>query len=435
MNKRLIWALAAAISVCTLALIYVQLNWIFSIRKAEKVNFEQNIRFALDNAVADIDEAVKWNPSIQEQLLSGIIIHSYDLPIQERISIEEINDFLQKECQRHHLKNISYEFAVTNNASGEIIFSTKGFKDVDPMQAHIVALFPRDPDYVTQYSLLFYEYAGSIIRTSIWLLIGASILLTLIIIALFTSNLLIIFKQKQLTEIKNDFVNNITHELKTPITTISLAAQILNDPHTSIKEEKWPYLHQTILFETKRLQFLVEKVLQIAIFERKKFKLKYQEVDIVDLLSKITGFFTLQLENNNIKIITDFKEKGTKVWADETHLTNVFTNLVDNAIKYRKEQDAWIKITTTNHTNKVIITVEDNGIGIHKKNQKKIFTKFFREPTGNIHTVKGFGLGLNYVKQMIETLRGSIQIESTPEIGTQFFVTLPIMKETNKEES
>jgi signal transduction histidine kinase len=224
----------------------------------------------------------------------------------------------------------------------------------------------------------------------------------------------------------------MTHELKTPIATISLAAQILNDPNIAIKEEKRPDLHQTILFESKRLHFLVEKVLQIAIFERGKLGLKYQAVDIAELLSKIIGYFTLQLENNNIRLITAVDIRSTMVWADEIHLTNVFTNLIDNAIKYRREQEAWIKITGNQHANKVIISIEDNGVGINKKNLKKIFTKFFRESTGNIHAVKGFGLGLNYVKQMIQTLNGSIKVESIHGAGTKFIVTLPIMKKNNK---
>jgi signal transduction histidine kinase len=325
--------------------------------------------------------------------------------------------------------SVIYEFAITD-AVGEVIFSTEGFETANPDEPHVVALFPHDPEDYPQYLLSFYIHASTFIRQKIWLLIGASILLTLIIIGLFTSNLLIIFRQKRLTEIKNDFVNNITHELKTPIATISLAAQILNDPHITIKEEKWPDLHQTILFESKRLQFLVEKILQIAIFERRKHSLKYQEIDIVALLSKIIGYFTLQLENSNIRLITAIDDTGTKVWADETHLINVFTNLMDNAIKYRreKEEEAWIKITSENYARKVIISVEDNGIGINRKNLRKIFTKFFRESTGNIHTVKGFGLGLNYVKQMISTIQGNIKVESTQGVGTKFIITLPVMK-------
>jgi signal transduction histidine kinase len=427
-NKRLIWALAAVITVCALALIYVQFNWIFSIRQAEKDNFERNIRLILDNVVADIDELAIYKPPIYPPLGER---NNYEIPIIERISFDEIVEFLQKECIKHNM-SITYEFAVTS-ALGEVIFSTNNFENVNPSRTHVVGLFPRDPEYITQYSLSLYIYEGDLIRQKIWILITASTLLTLIIIGLLTSNLLIIFKQKRLTEIKNDFVNNITHELKTPIATISLAAQILNDPYIPIKEEKWPHLHQTILFESKRLQFLVEKVLQIAIFERGKFRLKYQEIDIAELLAKIIGFFTLQLENNSIQLVTAFNHIKTKVWADETHLTNVFTNLMDNAIKYRKEQGAWIKITTANQANKVIITIEDNGIGINKKSQKKMFDKFFREPTGNIHTVKGFGLGLNYVKQMISMLHGSINVESTLEIGTKFIITLPIIKESNKK--
>lgn len=426
MNKRLIWALAAAITVCTLALIYVQLNWIFSIRQAEKDNFERNVYLTLDNVVANIDELAMYHSSAPYDSLFNEKPDYYNTPIQERISLEKVAAFFQKECLKNNL-NIIYEFAVTN-AFGEVIFSTEGFDSANSEYIYIVDLFPRAPEYITKYSLSLNVHRTGFIRQKIWILISASVLLNLIVIALFTSTLLIIFRQKQLTEIKNDFVNNITHELKTPIATISLAAQILNDPHIPIKEEKWPHLHQTILFESKRLQFLVEKILQIAIFERRKFGLKYQEIDIVELLSKIIGYFSLQIENHNIQLITAIDCVGVKVWADETHLTNVFTNLMDNAIKYRKEQDAWIKISTDKQANKIIITVEDNGIGINKKNQKKIFTKFFREPTGNIHTVKGFGLGLSYAKQMITSLQGNIKVESTLEIGTKFIITLPIMK-------
>jgi signal transduction histidine kinase len=427
-NKRLIWALAAAIAVCTLALIYVQFNWIFSIRQAEKDNFDRNIRLVLENVVDDIDEAAIYSPSKYSQLNSknGTHTNIYDLPVQERVSLEEVAVFFQKECLKINL-DITYEFAITKE-SGEVIFCTAGFEQAIPAETHIISLFPRDPEYVTQYSLCFYPHPSDFIRQKIWILIGVSILLTLIIIGLFTSNLLIIFKQKQLTEIKNDFVNNMTHELKTPIATISLAAQILNDPHISIKEEKWPDLHQTILFESKRLHFLVEKVLQIAIFERGKLGLKYQAIDIAELLSKITGYFKLQIENNNVQLITAIDVTGTMVWADETHLTNVFTNLMDNAIKYRKEEGAWIKITGSRQIKKIIISIEDNGIGISKKNLKKIYTKFFRESTGNIHAVKGFGLGLNYVKQMVHTLHGSIKVESTLGLGTKFIITLPIMR-------
>jgi signal transduction histidine kinase len=177
------------------------------------------------------------------------------------------------------------------------------------------------------------------------------------------------------------------------------------------------------------LQFLVEKILQIAIFERRKFGLNYEGIDITELLSRIIGYFTLQLETNNIRLTTAINCEGKMVWADETHLVNVFTNLMDNAIKYRRERDAQIKITTENYANKIIISVEDNGVGISKGNLKKIFTKFFREPTGNIHTVKGFGLGLNYVRQVINTLHGNIKAESTLGVGTKFIVTLPVMKD------
>ena len=424
--------MAAVIAVCTLALIYVQINWIISIYQAERETFDRKVRLLLENVVADIDEAAIYNPPKHPQPDdNGMPLNSYSLPIAERISLEDVAVFLQKECLKANL-NITYDFAIAY-ASGEVIFSTAGFTNADPAQTEVISLFPRDPEYVKKYSLFFHIHQkGGFIRQKIVILIGVTVLLTLLIIGLFFYNLLIIFRQKQLTEIKNDFVNNMTHELKTPIATISLAAQMLNDPHISIREDKSSDLHQTILFESKRLHFLVEKVLQIAIFERGKLGLKYQAIDISGLLSKMIRLFTLQIEDNNIQLITAIDSAGPMVWADETHLTNVFTNLVDNAIKYRREQGAWIKITSNNYINKIVISIEDNGIGINKKNLKKIFTKFFRESTGNIHTVKGFGLGLNYVKQITMMLHGHIKVESSQGVGTKFIVTLPTMEKNNK---
>ncbi len=423
MNKRLIWALAAAIAVCTLALIYVQLNWIFSIRQAEEDNFARKIQIILDNVVADIVE--------EEIRIAGAAEYKnrklYDRSIDDRVNLEEVQFFLKKEFHKRDI-NISYEFGVTSER-GEILFCSDGFENVSPEVTYVVKLFPHDPDDISQYSLnLYIPDQSGFIRQKIWILIIVSIILTLIITGTFTANLLIIFRQKRLSEIKNDFVNNMTHELKTPIATISLAAQMLSDPNIPNKEQKLPYLSGTILTESKRLQLLVEKVLQIAIFERGNLKLKYKEIDFSTLLNNIIGHFALQIERNHITFKTAINTPGTIVWADETHLTNVFTNLIDNAIKYRRSEDPAISISAENTEDSVIITIADNGIGISQDNLKKIFDKFYRVPTGNVHTVKGFGLGLSYVKKMVDMHRGTIKPESEPGVGTKFIVTLPVIK-------
>lgn len=426
MNKRLIWALAAAIAVCTLALIYVQLSWIFSIQQAEEDSFARNVQLILERVVSEIteQEIYQTNSTHKSQEASNRMVEG-------RVTFDKTAELLHKEFSKRDL-NISYEFGVTSEL-GEVIFSSPGFANMTPKATYVTDLFPQDLGYGKQYFLnLYIPSQSEFLRGKLWFQLLASMGLTLIITITFTANLLIIFRQKRFSEMKNDFVNNITHELKTPITTISLAAQMLNDPHISDKERKQPYLLGTIISEGKRLQFLVEKVLQIAIFESGNLKLKPREIDISALLSSVIARFTLQFENNHITLETAMNAPETFVWADETHLTNVFTNLIDNAIKYRSDENPKIRITVESAAENVVITIADNGIGISQKSLKKIFDKFYRVPTGNIHTVKGSGLGLSYVKKIVEMHRGSIRPESSPDVGTKFIITFPVMKENLK---
>ncbi len=426
MNKRLIWALATAIAVCTLALIYVQLRWVFSIQQAEEDSFTRNIQLILEHVVSDIaeEEIYQMNSPHRSR-------NANSRPVEERVTFDKTADLLHKEFTERDL-NISYEFGVTSEL-GEVIFASPGFANMTPKATYVTDLFPQDPGYGKQYFLnLYIPSQSELLRGKLWVQLLASIGLILIITITFTANLLIIFRQKRFSEMKNDFVNNITHELKTPITTISLAAQMLSDPHISDKESKQPYLLDTIISESKRLQFLVEKVLQIAIFESGNLKLKPREIDISALLTNVITRFALQFETNHITLETAINTPETFVWADETHLTNVFTNLIDNAIKYRSDKNPKIRVAVDNVAENVVITIADNGIGISQKSLKKIFDKFYRVPTGNIHTVKGSGLGLSYVKKIVEMHRGSIKPESTPDIGTKFVITFPVMKDNFK---
>ncbi|MDR0737524.1 MAG: hypothetical protein LBF39_00450, partial [Prevotellaceae bacterium] len=289
MNKRLIWALAGAIAVCTLSLIYVQFTWIVSVKQAEEGSFAKRINTVLANVVADIEEeeaysyivqgaqphnlsnladsinllnrnqsdellsALKENPQFieewkmntalaRESFIQGILtrILNSNLPIEERVSLDKIQSLLENEFKKESI-DIPYEFGVTDQL-GELLFRTEGFQEMEPEYTYIIMLFPKDPEYATRYFLNVYiPYKSSFILQKTRLLIIVSILLSLIITITFTGNLLIIFRQKRFSEMKNDFVNNITHELKTPITTISLAAQMLYDPNISNKEQKIPY--------------------------------------------------------------------------------------------------------------------------------------------------------------------------------------------------
>ncbi len=229
---------------------------------------------------------------------------------------------------------------------------------------------------------------------------------------------------------KNDFINNMTHEFKTPISSISLAAQMLNDGAVRKSPVMLQQISTVINDETKRLRFQVEKVLQMSMFDRQRATLRLQDVDANAAISNIVNTFKLKVEKYGGKISANLDAMDSIVNVDEMHFTNVIFNLLDNAVKYRREDEP-LSLTVTSQdipNNKLQITVEDNGIGIKKEDLKKIFEKFYRVSTGNRHDVKGFGLGLAYVKKMIGELGGDITVESEINVGTKFIITIPLTK-------
>ena len=227
----------------------------------------------------------------------------------------------------------------------------------------------------------------------------------------------------------DDFINNMTHEFKTPISTISLAAQMLKDPAVGKSPQMFQHISGVINDETKRLRFQVEKVLQMSMFERQKATLKMKEIDANELIAGVVNTFALKVERYNGKITSNLEATDPVIFADEMHITNVIFNLMDNAVKYKKpEEDLELKVRTWNESGKLMISIQDNGIGIKKENLKKIFEKFYRVHTGNLHDVKGFGLGLAYVRKIILDHKGTIRAESDLNVGTKFIIALPLLK-------
>jgi two-component system phosphate regulon sensor histidine kinase PhoR len=260
--------------------------------------------------------------------------------------------------------------------------------------------------------------------SSMWLLLLVSFAFLITIIFSFYYSISTIFKQKKLSEIKNDFISNMTHEFKTPISTISLACEVLADKSVEKSPDRVSNYIKMIGDENKRLSLLVENILQTAILDKGQFKLKIQPIDIHLLIEQTITNIKLQVENKQGEITTELNAIENTINADRVHVTNILFNLIDNALKYSNDHPL-IKISTRNDEEGVFIAVADNGIGISKDNQKRIFDTMYRVPTGNVHNVKGFGLGLSYVKVVTEKHGGSINVDSELGKGSIFRVYLP----------
>jgi two-component system phosphate regulon sensor histidine kinase PhoR len=249
--------------------------------------------------------------------------------------------------------------------------------------------------------------------------------LLLILILSFGYTIHSILMQKKISEMKTDFINNMTHEFKTPVATIMIASEALKDPELKADKTRIDRLANIIYDENVRLGSHIERVLNIAKIDKGDLRLEQKDVDMNDLLAAIVDSMSLQLQKRNASIELDLKAKHSIVAGDELHLSNVIFNLIDNANKYSPENPR-IKISTFNTGKNLIIQVSDKGIGMSRDHLSKIFDQFYRIPTGNLHDVKGFGLGLSYVNNIVKRLNGTVRVKSEKDIGSEFEISLPI---------
>jgi two-component system phosphate regulon sensor histidine kinase PhoR len=275
-----------------------------------------------------------------------------------------------------------------------------------------------------QLSIYFPKENKYILKTMWYLLLG-SLILIIVIVWAFYFTVKTIFEQKKISEIKTDFINNMTHELKTPISTISLAVDVLTDKTLKPNEDRIKKYLTAIKDENKRLASLVENVLQTAIIDKGELKLKLSPIGINQILEQVVNNFAIQFEKRNVQLDLDILEEDEYIEIDKFHITNAFNNLLDNALKYSKN-DVLIKIKNYKNNEGIVVEIADNGIGISKENQKRIFENLYRVPTGNIHNVKGFGLGLSYVKAIVEKHHGTVSVISNLDEGSTFTIFLPL---------
>ena len=378
---------------------------------------------------SDLQKTLKrryqYQRGLMDEVIMGILSTANLKPIEERVDFKKLNNYLKTQFVNNGL-NLPFIFSVINK-DGNVVYQSGDIPPVSDVTTEV--LFPGDPPSKQNYLRIYFPTKGDYISSSVTFIVP-SILFSLILLVTFLFTIYIVFRQKKLSEMKNDFINNMTHELKTPVSTISLAAQMLKDSDITKSPDVFKHISGVINDETKRLGFLVEKVLQMSLFERQKAAFKLKEVDANDLLANVANTFALKVEKYGGTIDIDLQAVDSDIYVDEMHITNVLFNLLDNAVKYRRpDVPLTLMCRTWNEGGKLLISIEDNGIGIKKEYLKKVFDRFFRVPTGNVHDVKGFGLGLAYVRKIVEDHKGTIRAESgNGNIGTKFIITLPLIK-------
>ena len=367
--------------------------------------------------------------------------------IAERIDIRRLSQFIKEELENRNI-DLPYQYGVIQAVDTNFVIINDNYVvgAMDETEASHVDNPHSKSLFTSKYQVALYrnDYHGSpgwlklhFPSKKSWL--WYSLLPTMLFAVLFTGMILfcfsytiyVILRQKKVSEMKTDFINNMTHEFKTPIATISLAADSIASPKVIQDESRINRFLGIIKQENKRMLQQVEKVLQMAQIDKKDFQLKVSDVDMHDVIRQAVDHLTLQVQQREGNIHVDLGAKNPVVQGDHTHLSNVIYNLLDNANKYSSEAPD-IRISTINHNNNLEISVEDKGIGISKENQKHIFDKFYRVHTGNLHDVKGFGLGLSYVKAIASAHQGSVDVRSEPGKGSRFSLHLPLRQKNVK---
>ncbi len=364
-----------------------------------------------------------------DDIMGGVLELDILKGISERVQTGWLDSVLAIELEQRGIKAL-YHYGVFNkfNKVELILGKSAPFAENIVNEGYKCLLFPNDPILDPNYLKIWFPNQSRYLLSTMWLMLVTSAILLLVIMFLFSFSIRTIYRQKKLSDIKNDFINNMTHELKTPIATISLACEALNDPDMQGSERARSTYVGMISEENKRLGVLVENVLRTAIFEQGEMKLRFQSINVHDVIAQVIRNIQIQVKGKKGEIITHLDASTHVIEGDILHITNLIYNLIDNAIKYSEERPV-VTIYTRDELEGIAIAFKDNGIGISRENQKKIFDKLYRVPTGNVHNVKGFGLGLSYVKGVVEKHGGSVTVESEIKKGSTFTIHLPYQHE------
>ena len=372
-----------------------------------------------------------YQKSMLDEVVYNILYSASEKPLKERVNFKLLDQDLKAEMMNNGI-NIPYHFVVLTQ-DGREVYRCPDYTDDGVENSFSQVLFRNDPPNRRGVVRIHFPEMNSYIFSSVRFMIP-SVIFTIVLLLTFVFTIVIIFRQKRYSEIKNDFINNMTHELKTPIASISLASQMMNDKSLTKSPQMIAHLGGVINDESKRLRFLVEKVLQMSMYDNKTAVLKKKYTDLNEMVENIAAAFTLRVEHTGGKVYTAIEAVDSTMYVDEMHFQNVIFNLLDNAVKYAKPNEPLnVFLKTWNTEHHLCLSVRDTGMGIKKENLKKIFEKFYRVHTGNVHDVKGFGLGLAYVKKMVDLHDGEIRVDSEYGKGTTFTIRLPIIRDEDME--
>ncbi|MEX2595847.1 MAG: HAMP domain-containing sensor histidine kinase [Salibacteraceae bacterium] len=408
-------------TVLFIGLVATQIFWVKKAYEITNLQIKHEIELALINVVQDIQEH-SGDSTFLVDPVEMISPSFFRVKINEELQPFYLESMLTTELLNREL-NYKFQYSIYNCFNDSVVFTkmvnNKLKTDPDLLATPPPIDWEADGHY---FSVYFPELNLSVIgKMNFWLMSSFVLIAVLIFFAFVIS---VILKQKRLSEIKNDFINNMTHELKTPISTIALSSDVLLQKGTEQNPERLRNYARIIKSENQRLQTQVERVLQIARLDKEEIDLKRQQVDMHELIELAVPTIEMNFSDKKILLKTDLSAINYSVYGDEMHITNIIFNLLDNAAKYSGEEPK-IELKTRSDDKGFYLTVTDNGPGIPKDQQRSIFEKFYRIPTGNVHDVKGFGLGLYYIKTIVDAHKGKIKIKSKLQEGSSFEVFLP----------
>ena len=422
MNKRSIRIIITSTIFALVGLIATQLFWVNNAFKLAETQYDNRVTIALQGA---LDEYVQSKQGIDCDAINGCLAaNKYTDSLFINLVPEEMDSLLKVHFEYHGLDSV-FSFSVVKCATGEVVYSNSRYEaDTNKISFHRISLSCLNHGDSHHLEVGF-GTRQKVILKDIFLWLIASVIFLIIVILVFSFTVVSIIRQKKISDIRNDFINNMTHEFKTPIANISLASEVLRRKDTLSNPGRVDKYASIIYDENQRMRSQVERVLRVAVRDRDDYTLQKEACDIHQLIREAVDRMCLPDCESDAQINFDFQAESHQLKVDPMHFGNIVNNLLDNAKKYSAPSPV-ITISTRTKQNNLIIDINDNGIGISSEAQKHIFDKFYRVPTGNLHNVKGFGLGLSYVKRMVQEHGGTISLKSEPGKGSTFIIQLPL---------